>query len=279
MSSSNSIWKAPAGLALLLALAAFRPGPACAQVSQQFVLDKPSFTYTLPMAWDSVDVPNAQEIPADLSVLSKVGGLGGLAYVQCAPGSVAPDLDVLTADLAGLLGGNIAKGESGSLTLGPYAVGWQEFTYDSLPLLNEVIRQVEPSLPALKDGKFRVYWLVSSGYVFTVAGLPLISFMETPYKDIEGGIAKLVLKPNAGTVRHALRRAGPGLRVSDGILRGDWLDAHPAVSVVCHSLDGAFAGHASRVEAGAWKLPSGKGALAVHVRSGDGQSLRILARP
>lgn len=267
---------APAGLALLLALAVARPAPAAAQ---EFVLDKPTFTYTLPMAWDSVDIPDTREIPADLSVLAKVGGLGGIAYVQCAPGSGAPDLDVLAADLAALLGGGIEAGASGSLTLGAYAVGWQEFSYDSLPFLSAAIRQVEPSLPTLEDGSFRVYWLVSSGYVFTVAGLPLLSFMETPYKDIEGGIAGLVLKPNAGSVRHALGRGGHGFRVSGGILRGAWLDGHPGASVHCHALDGSFAGPALRVDKGAWKLPSGRGALAVHVRSPDGASLRFVARP
>ena len=279
MPSSNRTWKVLSGLALVLALAASHPCPASAQGNQEFVLDRPSFTYTLPMAWDSVDVPNSQDMPADLSVLSKVGGLGGLAYVQCTPGAGAPDLDVLAAELAGLLGGNIAKGQSGSLALGAYAVGWQEFTYDSLPLLSEVIRQVEPSLPALKDGSFRVYYLASSGYIFTVAGLPLISFMETPYKDIEGGIAKLVFKPNPGSVRQAHRRGGHGLGTSGGILRGAWLEEHPAASVVCRALDGSFVGVARGIGGGAWRLPAGRGALLVDIRSTDGRSLRLLARP
>lgn len=254
------------------------PHPTLAQ-SGDFVLDRTRYTLTLPAGWDSVAVPEGQAGAADLSVIAKLDGLGGLAYVSCEPGTTAPNLDSLGADYSAILGATVTKGRDSSVTLGKYQVKWQEFKYDSLPILSDMIQARAPFLPRIGKDSLRVYYLVSGGYVFTVAGLRVIARTTPPYADIETAIKTLVLKPISGGVRFASRGLGGGLRVVDGMLGGDWLKAHPALSVDCFALDGAFFAAARSTGNGEWILPAGRQAMVVKVRALDGNSVSVLARP
>lgn len=269
-----------AGLAIGMTLAAALSGRVEAQANT-FVLDKPRYTLTMTADWDTVKVPEAQASEG-FSILAKLAGLGGLAYVMCEPGTLPPNADSLAGDFSSLLGGNITKDSAGSMKLGKYDVKWQSFKYDSLPILSEMIRKQAPFIPPLRNGTFRVYYLVSDGYVFTMAGIKLLANGVPPYADIEAAIATLKLKPNdgnSGSVRFAAVDLGGGLWVRAGLLGGAWLAQHPAVAVDCFTLRGAYAGSARPDGEGAWMLPASREALVVVVRARDGQSRSVLAHP
>lgn len=266
-----------AGALMALGLVAAMPQSAKAQ---GLVVDGPRYTLTMTaMGWDSIQVPEGEGADLDFTVLAKLQGLGGLSYVSCEPGTLPPDLDTLAADFASQLGGNITLGKDSSLTLGAYAVKWQEFKYDSLPALADMIQQRAGFRPTLKNGSFRVYYLVSGGYVFAMAGLAIMPNGIPPYADIQAAIAGLKLKPLAGAVREAARDLGGGLWTRDGLLGGAWLRNHPAASVDCFTPDGAFAGSARPDGDGAWILPASRSALVIVVRARDGRSRSLLTQP
>lgn len=265
-----------AGTMLVLAFAAFSPREALAQAK---VIDKPRYTLTMTSGWDTVSVPEGQGTGFDMAVLAKMQGLGGLAYVSCEPGAIPPDLDVMADNFSGVLGGNITRGKDSSLTLGKYSVKWQEFKYDSLPILADLVEQRAGFRPDLKNGSFRVYYLNADGYVFTMAGLKILPLGVPPNADIEAAIAGLKLKPNSGAVREVVRDLGAGLWTRNGVLGGKWLKEHPAASVDCFTPDGAFAGSARPDGDGAFLLPASRSALVIVVRARDGKSLSLLASP
>jgi hypothetical protein len=263
-----------------LAFAAVLPRAAAAQGSKPLVLDKPRYTLTMPAGgWDTVAVPESQGTGFEFTVLSKVAGLGGLAYVDCQPGSLPPDLDQMAGNFSDVLGGNITKGKDSSLAIGKYAVKWQEFKYDSLPLLADLVEQRAGFRPDLRNGSFRVYYLNSDGYVFSMAGLKVFPMGVPPYADIEAGIASLKLKPNAGAVREMPKDLGGGLWTRGGVLGGAWLKDHPAAAVDCFAPNGAFVGSARPDGDGAWILPPSRSALVIVVRGRDGKSLSVIAQP
>lgn len=264
-------------LAMALMAAAMIPDTVSAQA---LVIDKPRFTLTMPAGgWDSIAVPEGQGGGGDLVVLAKLQGLGGIAYVSCEPGTAAPNLDTIGDNFESVLGGTITRGRDSSLTLGKYAVRWQEFRYDSLPILSDLIQSRAPFIPRLRNGSFRVYYLVSDGYVFTVAGLSVFAAGLPPYGDIETALKTLVLKPQAGSVRFAAGRSAGGLWIRAGLLGGDRLKTHPVLSVDCYALDGAFAGAARPTPQGEWRLPDRRDALVVRVRGRDGGDLTLLSGP
>lgn len=274
----NGLSRMAAGAALALAMAAVMPEEAAAQSGLK--VDRPRYTLTMTVAgWDSIQVPEGEGTGVDFTVLAKLQGFGGLSYVTCDPGTLPPDLESMADNFSGVLGGNITRGRDSSITLGKYAVKWQEFKYDSLPLLADMIQERAGFRPALKNGTFRVYYLVSDGFVFTMAGLSVMPNGIPPYADIEGAIKGLVLKPQSGSVREAARDLGGGLWARSGLLGGAWLKEHPAASVDCFTPDGAFAGSARPDGDGAWVLPASRSALVIVVRALDGKSLSVLARP
>lgn len=251
-------------------------------LAQAYVHDRSRYTLTLASGWDSVAVPAEQGAGVDLSILTKAAGINGLAYVSCEPGSVAPNVDSLAANYADVLGSTITKDSSGTKTLGKYTVYWQKFNYDSLPALSDMIQEQAPFIPRLGKGSFRAYYLVSDGYVFSAAGLKVIASSPYPYADIESGISTLVLKPLSGNVRGAVRDLGGGLFTRDGVLGGDWLRKHPALSVECFGTDGRFLGSARPDGDAAWILPASgasRAGMVVVVRARDGKTLSLLAQP
>lgn len=264
----------------MLAAFGLMAGPQSLQ-AQEYVHDRSRYTLTMASGWDSVAVPAEQGAGggADLSILAKVGGLNGLAYVSCEPGNSPPNVDSLAANYGNVLGGEITKDSSGTMTLGRYTVHWQKFTYDSLPALSDMIQERMPIFPRLGKGSFRAYSLVSDGYVFTIAGLKVIASSPYPYADIESGISTLKLKPSSGNVRGAVRDLGGGLWTRDGMLGGDWLRRHPALTVECFGTDGRFLGSARPDGNAAWILPASRGSMVVVVRARDGKTLSLLAQP
>jgi hypothetical protein len=263
----------------ILALGLMAARPALAQNNPDYVHDRARYTLTMAFGWDSVAIPAGQAIGADFSVIAKVQGINGLAYISCVPGSDLPNVDSLAANYASVLGGAITKDSAGTKTLGKYAVHWQDFKYDSLPILSEMIRARAPFIPPLKNGSFRVYYLVSDGYVFTIAGIRVVASSPYPYPDIETGISTLKFKPLSGHVRGAVRNLGGGLWTRDGLLGGDWLRKHPALSVECFGTDGRFLGSAIPDGDAAWILPASREGMVVVIRARDGRSQSLLARP
>lgn len=263
------------GWVLTLALSA-APGRVEAQ---NFVLDKPRYKLTMNADWDTLSLPAAQGGGDGFALLGKDDGLSGVSYVSCEPGTSDPNLDSLGARYANLLGGNITKDAAGAKTLGKYSVKWQDFKYDSLPAVEAMVAEALGTPIRLRNGSFRVYYLVSDGYVFSMAGLRLLPIGAVPYPDIEAAITLLVLKPQSGAVRPVARRLAGGLWSQDGVLSGEWLLEHPAMAVDCFSLSGAFVGSARPDGAAAWILPSRKEALVVVVRARDGKSLSVLTQP
>lgn len=281
MFSIQSSFRSFAGLALAFTVfSVFAPKDLEAQANRPLVLDKPRYTLTMPAnGWDSVAVPEGQGGGIEFSLLTKVGGFGGLAYVGCEPGTLPPNLDELAANFAGVLGGNITRGKDSSLTLGPYSVKWQEFKYDSLPLLADMVEERAGFRPDLRNGSFRVYYLNAQGYVFTMAGIKILPMGVPPYADIETAIATLRLKPQAGAVREAARDLGGGLWTRGGLLGGSWLKDHPAASVDCFSPAGAYIGSGRPDGDGAFILPASRSALVIVVRARNGKSLSVIAQP
>ena len=247
--------------------------------AQNLRIDKPRYTLTLSSQWEAVAVPEGQNADSNLAILSKLGGIGGIAYVTCEPSTIEPNLDALAASFSELLGGGITTDSAGSMVLGKYSVKWQDFKYDSLPVLADMVEERMGVRPNLKNGKFRAYYLVSDGYVFTMAGLRLLTQGMLPYSDIESAIATLVLKPQSGAVYPVVRQLAGGLWSRNGELSGNWLDVHPVIAVDCFSLSGKFIGSARPDGASTWILPSRTEALVVVVRSRDGQSLSLIVRP
>jgi len=259
--------------ALCVSLAAL--GRAEAQAN--FVVEKPRYTLTFSTQWDSVAPPAGQDLGANTAVLAKLDGLGGVSMATCEPGTGSPDIDSVAATYSRLLGGNVEKGSAGSKTLGKYSVNWQDFNYDSLPVLSGIAKE-QYGVTLSGKGTFRVYYLVSDGYLFTIAGLKLIAAGLSPNADIETAISGLKLKPQSQAVRPTARRHAGGIWSRDGVLSGEWLQAHPAVSVDCFSLSGGFVGVARPDGSAAWILPSRTESLVVVVRARDGQSLSLLVQ-
>jgi hypothetical protein len=86
----------------------------------------------------------------------------------------------------------------------------------------------------------------------------------------------------SGHVHGALRDLGGGLWTRDGLLGGDWLRQHPALTVECFGTDGRFLGSARPDGDAAWILPVPRGSregMVVVVRARDGKSLSLLAQP
>lgn len=248
-----------------------------ADAAGNLIVDKPGYTLTFSAQWDSIPPPEGQDLGANTVILAKLDGLGGVSMATCEPGTGTPDIDSVAATYTRLLGGTVQKGTAGTKTLGKYTVNWQDFNYDSLPTLS-AIAQEEYNVTLSGKGTFRVYYLVSDGYLFTIAGLKLIAAGLSPNADIETAVSGLQLKPLSQAVRPTARRHAGGIWSRDGVLSGEWLQAHPAVSVDCFSLSGSFVGAARPDGSAAWILPSRTESLVVVVRARDGQSLSLLVQ-
>jgi hypothetical protein len=234
-----------------------------------YTLRNPMYDIHFPAKWSLVFQP---------SFMGKNKGFEGLAYVACAPGTALPNADSQAVFYASILGGHIQKSTAVDTVIGKYKVHRQNFTYDSLPRLDSLIKEKSAPLtfPKHKNGSFRVYSVVSDGFVFAVAGLATIPAAIPPYADIEKAIVTLVLHPGAG-VRPYAAAAGAGLWLRDGILGGGWLKAHPPASVECFDARGALAGEGRPAGGETWLLPVSRGSFFVRIRSYDGISLILPA--
>src|SRR6185436_8217290 len=80
---------------------------ARAQTDTGFTLSSPMYDVTFGRTWSKVFDP---------SFLGKNGGLEGLAYVGCEPGSALPDADSQAVFYSEILGGHITKGAAKDTT-------------------------------------------------------------------------------------------------------------------------------------------------------------------
>jgi hypothetical protein len=218
-----------------------------AKESKALDLVAANYTITFNTSWDTVQTA---------SILGKSRGLFGMALLSCNAGALPPNLDSLAQFYADSLGGHITKGADSTLTLGKYQVKWQDFKYDSLPKLTAALQKQVPGASALKDGSFRVYYLVSEGFVFTTTGLPIVKGFPVPYPDIEAAIKTLVITGQAAIREIAGAWNGPEMWIHDGRLGGAWFSAHRPVSIDCFSLRGSWVGSAKPSGTpGIWTLP------------------------
>ncbi|MEO6098302.1 MAG: hypothetical protein ABIW76_22570, partial [Fibrobacteria bacterium] len=168
-----------------------------------------------------------------------------------------PNLDSLATFYSDSLGGHITKDSSGIKTLGNYSVHWQQFKYDSLPKLSAQISASTGLEVHLTNGNFRVYYLQSESYVFTLALLAVLPGGIPPYADVEAAITTLKLGAQTGIISLA-RGAGRDLWIRGGKLGGAWLKANRVFAVECFDTRGALIGSATHAAEGSWNLPASR---------------------
>jgi hypothetical protein len=251
---------------VLLAFGLMMAGRASAQ-GKMFWGDGYSITFSS-TSWDTVKSRNIIASPIYMA----------MATMAASPASGLPNLDSLTNAYADTLGGKITKDSSGIKTLGKYEVHWQKYTYDSLPKLSAMIKAAVPFAQPLKNGSFRIYYLYSNGFEFTIACSTILNNGIAPYAEVEAAIATLKLGSEAGILGTA-RASGRQLWIRDGKLGGAWLQAHKAVSVEGFDARGASVGPASATSEGTWALPASKETLVLRVRTADGLSAHLPVRP
>ncbi len=211
------------------------------------LLTAPNYTITFSPGWDTVQSG---------SIVAKSQGLYGIALLSCTPGTTAPNVDSLATFYADSLGGHITKGKDSALTLGKYPVKWQEFLYDSLPKLSAQISRGSLFPVSLKNGKFRVYYIVSNGLIFTVSELAIVTNGSLPNADIEAALKTLTLISLAGIREIAGTWGGAEMWIHDGRIGGAWFSAHRPIAIDCFNLRGAWIGSAKASgNSGIWTLP------------------------
>ena len=230
-----------------------------------------NYNITFSAGWDTIQTQ---------AIVAKYQGLGGMASMGAVPGTVPPNLDSLTVFYADSLGGHITKGKDSSLTIGNYAVKWQEFKYDSLPKLSELISGKAPFPVSLKDGSFRVYYLVSDGFVFTISGMTIVpKSTTTPYPDIEAAIKTLKLAPQTGIREITGAWGSSEMWIHDGRLGGSWFAAHRPVSIDCFNLRGSWIGSAKPSGTpGIWTLPAVDRNAFLRILLSDGSRFHLPTR-
>ncbi|MDB5049826.1 MAG: hypothetical protein JWO30_2897 [Fibrobacteres bacterium] len=210
-------------------------------------------------------------------IISKYGGLYGMATMGATASTTLPDLDSLTAAFADTLGGKITKDSAGVKTLGKYEVHWQKYTYDTLPKLSALVSKAAGFPVTLKNGSFRVYYLVADGYAFTIACMSVLAGGVAPYGDVEQAIATLKLGSLAGISNVA--RASRDLWIRNGQLGGGWLQANKLVAVEGFDAGGALIGAGTPASEGVWNLPVSKGDMFLRVRAANGTDLHFVVHP
>jgi hypothetical protein len=183
----------------------------------------------------------------------------------------------LTAAFADTLGGKITKDSAGVKNLGKYEVHWQKYTYDTLPKLSALVSKSAGFPVTLKNGSFRVYYLVADGYAFTIACMSVLAGGIAPYPDVEQAIATLKLGVLAG-IFNVARAAGRDFWIRNGQLGGGWLQANKPVAVEGYDAGGALIGAATPAAGGVWNLPVSKGDMFLRVRAADGTNLNFIVR-
>lgn len=253
--------------ALALMALGLLPRHVSAQATRTFKGEFHSINFAT--SWDTVKT-NA--------IIAKYLGLGGMATMGSTPGTKLPNLDSLTDAFADTLGGTIKKDSSGIKTIGKYEVHWQKYTYDSLPKLSAQINAASGMNVNLKNGSFRVYYLNSDGYSFSIAGMAIINGGLPPYADVEAALATLKLAAQSGIVPLA-RGQVRGLWVKDGKLGGAWLKANRVFAVECYDVRGGLVGYATHAAEGAWNLPKTGSEMLVRLKTAQGAGLHFLVRP
>jgi hypothetical protein len=219
--------------------------------------------------WDTLNSAN---------ILGKFKGLYGMATLDAHPGTSVPNLDSMAKSYSDSLGGHITKDSSGSKTLGGYTVHWQQFKYDSLPKLSALITEEIGFTVTLQDGSFRVYYLQSDGFVFTLALMSVVPSAAPPYPEVEVAIATLKLGGQIGIIPVA-RFAGRDLWIKNGKLGGTWLKSNRVFAVECFDARGSVIGNATHAAEGTWSLPVSRQDMFVLLRTADGANLHFLVRP
>jgi hypothetical protein len=220
-------------------------------------------------SWDTIQSP---------SIIGKTGGLFGMATMGAAPGNALPNLDSLTTVFSDSLGGELKKDSSKTLMIGGYEVHWQKYTYDSLPKLSKIVSAAAKTKVNLKDGSFRVYYLVSGGYQFSLACISVLFGGLAPYADVEEALATLKLGEAAGIVDRA-RMVSRDLWVRDGQLGGGWLAAHKPMAIDAYDTRGFRIGSGVPNSKGTWTLPAWRQEMFLRVRAADGSSLQFVVHP
>lgn len=227
------------------------------------------YSLTFPTGWDTVRSAN---------VVGKYGGISGLATLGATEGAALPNLDSMAAVYSDSLGGHITKDSSGTKQLGAYSVNWQQFRYDSLPKLSAQVSAATGLQVNLKNGSFRVYYLVSDGYVFTLALMAILPGAVLPYSDVEKAIVSLKLGSQAGIISLA-RGPGRDLWIRGGRLGGEWLKTNRVFAVDCFDSRGALIGSATHGAEGSWILPASRQEMFVLLRTAYGTSEHFTVHP
>ncbi len=220
-------------------------------------------------AWDTVKTGN---------IIAKLGGLYGMATMGAAAGTSLPNLDSLTASFSDSLGGTLKKDSTKTIMLGQYEVHWQKYTYDTLPKLSKLVSDAAGFTVMLKNGSFRVYYLVSGGYQFTLACMSILSGGIAPYPDVEEAIKTLRLGLQAG-IRDRARTVTRDLWIRDGRLGGAWLEANKPTAIEAFDTRGFRMGTGVLDSKGTWSLPVSRQEMFLRVRAADGSSLQFVVHP
>ncbi len=229
-----------------------------------------NYSITFPKGWDTVQTSGL----IGLNI-----GLGGLATLSAVEGTKAPSIDSLAAFYADSLGGHITKGKDSALTLGIYSVHWQEFLYDSLPKLSSQVTVAAGFPVSLKNGKFRVYYLVSGGYVFSTAVMSVLPNVKLPSDAIETAIKTLKLGVQAGIREIKGAWGGTEMWVHNGRLGGAWFAAHQPKRIDCFNFRGAWIGSAQPSgSSGIWILPSVDRNAVLRMTLPDGSQVHLSVR-
>jgi hypothetical protein len=227
------------------------------------------YSLTFPTGWDSIQSAN---------VVGKYGGFSGMATLGATEGTALPNLDSMAAFFADSLGGNITKDSSGTKMLGAYSVNWQQFKYDSLPKLSAQVSAATGLQVNLKNGSFRVYYLVSEGFVFNLAIMAILPGGIPPYADVESAIATLKLGAKVGIISLA-RGPGRDLWIRGGRLGGEWLKTNRVFAVDCFDSRGSLIGSAAHGAEGSWILPASRQEMFVLLRTAYGKSEHFTIHP
>lgn len=242
--------------------------PKTAQADKTFKGE--SYTINFSAAWDT--------IPKTPNVIGKYKGVYGIATLGATESETLPNLDSLAAFYSDSLGGHITKDSSGIKTLGKYSVHWQQFKYDSLPKLSAQISAATGLIVNLQNGSFRVYYLQSDVYVFTLALLAVLPGGIPPYADAEEAISTLKLGNQAGIISLS-RGVGRDLWIRGGTLGGSWLKTNRVFAVECFDVRGALIGSATHAAEGSWNLPASRQNMFVVLRMADGSVEHFNVRP
>ncbi|MEO7779031.1 MAG: hypothetical protein ABIY63_15975 [Fibrobacteria bacterium] len=259
------------GLALV-SLAVLAPRAASAQ-GATFKGDNFAITFQPTAAtssWKMVD--------GSTNIITKTGGLNGMATMGATVGSTLPNLDSLTLVFADSLGGELKKDSSKTLTLGAYEVHWQKYTYDTLPKLSKLVSAAAGFTITLKNGSFRVYYLTSGGYQFTLACMSILNGVAAPYADVEEAIKTLKLSASAG-IRNRVGMVSRDLWIRNGELGGGWLLAHKPTAIEAFDARGFRIGSGVLNAKGNWSLPVSRQEMFLRVHADDGSSLQFVVHP